>query len=308
MKKIISTFLLSASLCITFNSKAAAAATDLPVLAFKEDCQKTVQNQNLLKKLPAQYYLSEGILCSESNSFQKTIALLNKSASYNYSPANYALAVYYENKYENGNFLYGSKGQPSDLISAINNYKKVAAEGSVLAENRLGEIYLAEAVLPIEDRAPRDIANYKAPIMLPDIDKAVYWLTKAAQDGDPSAQGTLGELYKQGIGVAQNLVQAYAWQSIAVTSQTRFNPDFTNNAIPGDFLKVNQDERDKLYTKLTAQQKNEAQKLVEQYSVQYIKAPNKLDIFCRNTEKMILLPGILKNLKTIADSIPASSQ
>lgn len=142
--------------------------------------------------------------------------------------------------------------------------------------------------------------------MLPDIDKAVYWLTKAAQDGDPAAQGTLGDLYKQGIGVPQNFVQAYAWQSIGVTSQTRFNPAFTT--IPGDFLKVDQDERDKLYAKLTAQQKNDAQKLVEQYSTQYIKAPNKLDIFCRNTEKVILLPGILKNFKTIVDSIPASSK
>lgn len=137
MKKIILTFLLSA-LFITCNLK---AATDLP--PFKQNCQEAIQDQELLKKKPAQYYLSEGIFCSESNSFQKTVELLNKSAAYNYLPANYALGVYYENKYENGSSLYGSKGQPSDLISAIDNYKKVADAGSALAENRLGEIYLA---------------------------------------------------------------------------------------------------------------------------------------------------------------------
>ncbi len=306
MKRIIPTFLLCMSLFITFNSEATTTATDLP--SFKQDCQETIQNQSLLKKSPAQYYLSEGIFCNESNSFQKTAELLNKSAAYNYLPANYALGVYYENKYENGSSLYDSKGQPSDLILAIDNYRKVATAGSALAENRLGEIYLAEATLPGTDKAPRDIPNNEAPIMLPDISEAVYWLTKAAQDGNPAAQGSLAELYKQGIGVPQDFVKAYAWQNINIASQTRFNPDFIDNPLKGDFLKIAQDERDKLYVMLTAEQKNMAQKLVEQYSAQYIKAPNKLDIFCRNTEKVILLPGILKNLKVIADSIPASNQ
>ena len=49
-----------------------------------------------------------------------------------------------------------------------------------------------------------------------DVEQAVLWLTKAAENGSSDAQVILGGLYAAGIGVEQDFDQAYFWLIIAV--------------------------------------------------------------------------------------------
>ena len=43
----------------------------------------------------------------------------------------------------------------------------------------------------------------------------VYWLRKAAEQGNANAQFELGAMYLKGLGVIENEIQAYAWLSLA---------------------------------------------------------------------------------------------
>ena len=47
--------------------------------------------------------------------------------------------------------------------------------------------------------------------------QAAAWYRKAAEQGDVSAQGTLGLLYSIGQGVPQNYVEAYYWLDLAAS-------------------------------------------------------------------------------------------
>lgn len=44
---------------------------------------------------------------------------------------------------------------------------------------------------------------------------AVQWYRRAAEQGDVMAQFHLGALYRQGNGVLQDFVEAYAWLNVA---------------------------------------------------------------------------------------------
>jgi uncharacterized protein len=48
-----------------------------------------------------------------------------------------------------------------------------------------------------------------------DMVQAAEWYRKAAEQGDATAQGTLGTLYFMGQGVAQNYLEAYYWLDLA---------------------------------------------------------------------------------------------
>lgn len=49
-----------------------------------------------------------------------------------------------------------------------------------------------------------------------DINKAVYWYVRAANQNEPEAQAYLGTFYAQGNGVERNLVEALKWCELAV--------------------------------------------------------------------------------------------
>jgi TPR repeat protein len=48
-----------------------------------------------------------------------------------------------------------------------------------------------------------------------DCSEAVKWFKKAAEQGDPNAQGILGIMYKKGAGAPRNDEQAYFWLTLA---------------------------------------------------------------------------------------------
>lgn len=48
-----------------------------------------------------------------------------------------------------------------------------------------------------------------------DTDMALGYYQPLAEQGEPYAQLTIGEIYMEGSGVSQNLIQAYAWFAVA---------------------------------------------------------------------------------------------
>jgi TPR repeat protein len=67
--------------------------------------------------------------------------------------------------------------------------KRLALQGNIYMQNNLANMYL-------------EAGNKK---------EAVYWYTKAADQGVVSAQGMLAYLYKEGIGVPENDALAVKW-------------------------------------------------------------------------------------------------
>ena len=56
---------------------------------------------------------------------------------------------------------------------------------------------------------------YKGRGVLQDLDKALKWIKKAASQGYPDAQSTLGSMYYRGKGVPQDDINAYKWLNLA---------------------------------------------------------------------------------------------
>ena len=51
-----------------------------------------------------------------------------------------------------------------------------------------------------------------------DMNQAIFWWQKAADQGDTVAQYNLGQVYFKGAGVQQDLIQAHMWFSLAASS------------------------------------------------------------------------------------------
>ena len=54
------------------------------------------------------------------------------------------------------------------------------------------------------------------PTTISETEMALGYYQPLAEQGEPYAQLTIGEIYMEGTGVDQNLVQAYAWFAVAV--------------------------------------------------------------------------------------------
>ncbi len=272
------------------------------------DCRAFDNDQKTLKDNPGFYYYKMAICrldyIDKKEVFEKVVELFQKSADNKYSPSYYVLGLLFENKYEYGSLYYGIKGKPIDLVNAIKNYEIAAHYGSSNAQNILGEIYLDKANLPDEYRnfGSMDIKKNEMLINLPNINKAVFWLEKAAKNGSPAAQGTLADLYRQGIGVPQDYVLAYVWENLSVASQSRFNESMQEEKIGRKLFLGQKNLRDKLYEDLLPDQKVEARRLLQEYSKNYFVAPNQLDLVCNNLQKAIALKNAMKALNNLAKS------
>ncbi len=252
-----------------------------------EKCQQYDGDQKNLEENSAFYYFMTGIcrlnFIHDNASFNEVVERLNKSVSINGNSAYpyFILGDLFEAKYRSGSLFYGAKGAPQDLIQAIKNYEKAADLGSSLAQNNLAEIYLNEINISGKNQTKDswDVKNDKAPVPLPDVNKAIFWLTKAAKNGNTAAQGTLSDLYRQGIGVPQNYVLAYVWENLSVASWVRLNVQ-PFDKMAEENLKWNQRDRDALYENLTQDQKTEAMKLLEKYEKSYFVMPSEIDLGC----------------------------
>lgn len=89
-------------------------------------------------------------------------------------------------------------GMPRSAVVAADWYRKAAEKGNGPAENALGVLLWSGA-----DGVPVDHGQ------------AVGWFKRAAAAGLGPAQYNLGKAYEAGIGIPQNLVEAYYWLSLA---------------------------------------------------------------------------------------------
>ncbi len=101
-------------------------------------------------------------------------------------------------QYRIGNFYEKGYGVTTDLKLAASWYEKAADQGNALAMHNLAVLY-ASGLLGSG----------------PDMPKAVKWFTAAADLGVKDSQVNLGILYTRGMGVPENLVDAYKWFAVA---------------------------------------------------------------------------------------------
>ena len=62
-----------------------------------------------------------------------------------------------------------------------------------------------------------------------DVDQAAAWYRKAAEQGDPRAQGALGMLYSLGQGVPRSDVEAYYWLDLAAAMKSPNQDQYAAN-------------------------------------------------------------------------------
>jgi hypothetical protein len=85
--------------------------------------------------------------------------------------------------------------KPPINLEDIRRYEYAASQGDPIAQYHLGMAYQTHL-------------RYS---------EADLWLLKAAQNGVPEAQYSLAENYSAGLGVPKNIIEAYAWYSVADT-------------------------------------------------------------------------------------------
>ncbi|HEY9175598.1 MAG TPA: hypothetical protein VI136_25235 [Verrucomicrobiae bacterium] len=135
--------------------------------------------------------------------------------------------------YQSGLALDAGKGVPKNPAQAVEQYRKAATQGHVLAQLALGQRYYrgegvtkdsAEAVKWFRKAA--EAGNAKAQFNLAicletgegvtkSVPQAMRWYEKAANAGDAMAQFNLGINYWRGDGVAQDKTEGLKWFMLA---------------------------------------------------------------------------------------------
>ncbi len=167
----------------------------------------------------AQYYLSH--LLDDGNVVRD---LLEKSAAQNFIPAQEELASVY---------WFGDEdaGVEQDRKKAFKLFEKAAEAGSVTAQEVLANIYINEDEIVEVDAARghawRRIAAERGdafaqfwlaydfsrgtPWSGKNAESAARWFSRAAEQGNASAQSRRGECYSYGNGVERDLEKAFGW-------------------------------------------------------------------------------------------------
>jgi localization factor PodJL len=101
-------------------------------------------------------------------------------------------------QYRLGNFYEKGHGVAVDLKKAATWYEAAARNGNALAMHNLGVLYTSGLLAGG-----------------PDLKSAVEWFTKAAEFGVKDSQVNLGILYTRGMGVTEDMVEAYKWFAVA---------------------------------------------------------------------------------------------
>ena len=118
-----------------------------------------------------------------------------------------------------------------DYVQGIQLFRELAAKGHQWAQRRLGLIYAEGKGVP------------------QDYQEAVKWYRLAAAQGNEIAQLNLGVVYTHGRGVRQDLVRAHMWFNLAAA------------ALSGDSGDTATKNRDRIASKMTAEQIGTAQEM-----------------------------------------------
>jgi uncharacterized protein len=113
-------------------------------------------------------------------------------------------------------------GAVQNFVDAVLWFERAAEQGSVLAMDKLGDMYLSGRIIPISgcavsastsDRTLLGCNDLRPKGMsIPqDFAKALYWNSKAAEAGAPESQARLGFQYIAGVGIPKNHLMARKW-------------------------------------------------------------------------------------------------
>jgi len=130
-----------------------------------------------------------------------------------------------------GQFYKFGRGVPQNYGQAKRWFEEAAKQGHAGAQINLGMLYLQEDAPP---RSPQ---------------MAIFWFSRAAEQGVVPAFAKLGQMYQEAQGVPEDFVQAYMWFHLAAT----------NGEAPSA------ERRDILATKMTYAQITEAQKRAQEW-------------------------------------------
>jgi TPR repeat protein len=126
--------------------------------------------------------------------------------------------------------------QAGDFVTALEEWKPLAEQGNVDAQNSLGNMYFhgrgvrqdyAEAVRWFELAAEQGdafaqtnlgIMNSNGKGVLQDYAEALKWYRLSAEQGYANAQTGLGNMYRDSLGVLQDNVKAHMWYNIGAAN------------------------------------------------------------------------------------------
>lgn len=260
------------------------------------DCQSSVADREHVQELNVYYFrlaLCEAEFINNEKEFYTVIDLFKKATvntTISFEPqAYFALGFLLENKYKNGQTLYGVAGKPSDLIEAVDYYEKAASLGCSIAKYKLGMIYFSK----------QKQNTLLTSSQLPSLPKSILWLTQAAKEGYAEAQFKLSTLYQQGIGLPKDIIQAYLWQSVAIASQKRYNKALMSSPFAAQYLSSQKKVQINLYNQLTAAQKNEVSQLLPRYYQNFLKPPGGNEENCEQMQSLLAGNALRKVLNTL---------
>ena len=152
--------------------------------------------------LGVNYYAGRG----SQQDYGEALKLWRKAADQGDSSAQYWLGRIYK----------AGLGVPQDYPEAMKWFLKAADQGDAGAQFELGVIYFTGnyglKVDNTENLGSLDGTNWVTPN---DYVDAAKWFRKAADQGDAYAQSDLGQMYEKGLGVGQDLAEAYFWYGLA---------------------------------------------------------------------------------------------
>ncbi len=152
---------------------------------------KTLVNNNDMKAQFSLGYRHQQGLDGFKHSYKNAIKWYTKAANQGYAPAQYNLALIYQNA---GEISYGSGEEiNSDGKEYIELYNKAAAQGESGAQFELGRIYLNGKVVK---------QSYK---------DAFKWLKEAANNGVGRAALIIAFHYRDGEGLEKSKEKALKW-------------------------------------------------------------------------------------------------
>jgi TPR repeat protein len=140
--------------------------------------------------------------------YEKASALGNNAATHN-------LAVAYSD---------GRHGLKVDKKKAVSLYLIAAKAGFAPSQNNLGWMY------------------YKGEGTVKNLPEAIYWVTRAAEQGEPFAYGSLGSIRADGNGFKRDYIEAYKWLSLAVQHMPEGKARDSDEAKLKDLMKLMSDK------------------------------------------------------------------
>jgi len=166
--------------------------------------------------------LEDGRAAYQRSDDATAVRLLKPLADDGDAAAQFLVGVMYEN----------GRGVPQRFVEAVKWYWLSAKQGNAQAQLNLGVMFAegrggARDPIAAENwfRLAAEQGVAKAQFKLaaiyaggdaPDYAEAIKWCRRAAEQGDTEAQGLLGIMHGLGRGVAQDLVVAHMWLSLAV--------------------------------------------------------------------------------------------